>query len=131
MEWELLTDTATVNGILCQKAVGKYNGMKYVAWFAPSIPVSVAHLQYRGLPGLLIKCTNFARNSTFEMVEMEWPAKNQTTFRSCSGSIYITNAQLTEMINNQNTKAKKMLETLQKAEKEGKRLNVKDIIKEN
>jgi GLPGLI family protein len=129
MEWDLLSDTATIGGILCQKASGKYNGMNYSAWFAPSIPVSVGHLQYRGLPGLLIKCTNLTRNTTFEMLEMEWPAKNPVSFKPCNGSIYITQAQMAEMINKQNAKAMKILEAYQKAQKEGKKVNVSDLIK--
>ena len=130
MQWQLLGDTATINGIFCQKAVGKYNGMNYTAWFAPSIPVSVAHMQYRGLPGLLIKCTNNTRNSTFEMLELEWPAKNQTTLKPCAGSAPITQAQLTEMINKQNAKGMKILEAYQKAQKEGRKVNIKDLMKE-
>ncbi len=130
MNWELLNDTATINGILCQKALGKYNKMQYTAWFAPSIPVAVAPLQYRGLPGLLIKCTNNMKKTTFEMIELEWPAKDQTPFKPCSGSTYITAAQLTEIINKQNAMAMKILETFQKAEKEGKTLNIKDVKKE-
>ncbi len=42
MKWQILDDTATIQGILTQKAFGTSIGNQYEAWFAPTIPVSTA-----------------------------------------------------------------------------------------
>lgn len=132
MQWELQSDTMTVRGILCQKVIGTYNGNKYVAWFAPSIPVSAGIMFYRGLPGLLIQSTNIDKRTTFGIIDLEWPSKQKIALTRCNdGGVYMTNKELIESINKQNERADKINAALEKAKKEGKQLNIKDLLKDN
>ena len=77
VNWELLQDTMTINKIFCQKAVGKFNDKEFIAWYAPSIPTSVAPYQLRGLPGLLIYVKSLNSNLTLTATQVEWPSKEK------------------------------------------------------
>lgn len=114
VNWQLTGDTMTIYHLLCQKAIGKFNEMNYVAWFAPSIPVSVAPLQFRGLPGLLVKETNTTAGTSMVMAEFEWPLKESVTIQPCSGTPYISRKEFKSRINDQNAKTRKIIDDLKK-----------------
>ena len=54
-EWELMEDTATVCGYLCQKARTIFRGRTYHAWYTPEIPISSGPWKFEGLPGLILR----------------------------------------------------------------------------
>ncbi|NIM35855.1 MAG: GLPGLI family protein [Hydrotalea flava] len=87
--WQVLPDTLTINGLLCRKAKGNFAGMEYDAWFAPSIPVAVAPLQLRGLPGLLVKLNNLTTHTQVVMTYFEWPAKQWVKATPCNAATAI------------------------------------------
>ena len=53
--WKLLQDTATINSVFCRKAVCTWRVRNYVAWYAPSIPISNGPWKFGGLPGLIME----------------------------------------------------------------------------
>ena len=53
--WELMDDTLTVSGYLCQKAVGKYAGRTWTAWYSEDVAASFGPWKLRGLPGMILK----------------------------------------------------------------------------
>lgn len=53
--WELSDDTLTVSGYHCQKAVGKYAGRTWTAWYSEDVPASFGPWKLRGLPGMILK----------------------------------------------------------------------------
>lgn len=55
MVWEMVEEEKTVNGILCRKAVTFFKGRHYIAWYAPSIPISEGPWKLGGLPGLILE----------------------------------------------------------------------------
>lgn len=55
IKWEIQMDTLTVLNFLCQKAIGKYSGRTYTAWFTESISFSYGPYKFSGLPGLILK----------------------------------------------------------------------------
>ena len=54
IDWEITDEGLTIEGIETIKAVGKYEGRIYNAWFAPSIPVPFGPYKLGGLPGLIL-----------------------------------------------------------------------------
>lgn len=52
--WTIEQDTLTINNVLCQKAETDFRGRHFIAWYAPSIPISNGPLKFGGLPGLII-----------------------------------------------------------------------------
>ena len=64
--WELLNDTATILSYLCQKAVCRFKGREYEAWFTPEIPRNEGPWKLYGLPGLILKASDSQGHYTFE-----------------------------------------------------------------
>ena len=57
-DWQLLPDTLTINGVLCNKAIRKSNSatdLTIEAWYAGSIPIPDGPTSDYGLPGLIMK----------------------------------------------------------------------------
>ena len=55
IEWQLTAETKTIDSISCQKAIGKFRGRTYSAWYAKEIPVAVGPWKLHGLPGLIVE----------------------------------------------------------------------------
>lgn len=53
--WELSDDTLSINGYLCRKAVGRYAGRTWTAWYTENVPASFGPWKLRGLPGMILK----------------------------------------------------------------------------
>jgi GLPGLI family protein len=69
--WNLYDDTLTVAGYLCQKAVCKFRGRNYTAWFAMDIPINNGPWKFGGLPGLILKVYDDDRLYVFECIGIE------------------------------------------------------------
>lgn len=56
MHWDLTSDTATINGLHCQKALlADFGHRKWAAWFCSDIPLSDGPYKFCGLPGIIVK----------------------------------------------------------------------------
>ena len=55
INWELQDETKKVNNFTCQKAIGKFRGRNYTAWFTADIPLSYGPWKLNGLPGLILE----------------------------------------------------------------------------
>lgn len=73
MTWEYTEDTATIAGHFTQKAVCKYGGRTWEAWFAPELPFNDGPYLFCGLPGLIIKVADTQDHYRFEMLSAEIP----------------------------------------------------------
>ena len=65
-EWEIEDETRTILGYECVKATADYRGRKWIAWFAPEIPVQEGPWKLCGLPGLILEAYDTDRDYTFE-----------------------------------------------------------------
>lgn len=55
LAWELGDSIINVMGYECYSASADYHGRKWIAWYAPEIPVQDGPWQLCGLPGLIMK----------------------------------------------------------------------------
>ncbi|MDR0420166.1 MAG: GLPGLI family protein [Prevotellaceae bacterium] len=69
--WEILEDTLTVTGYLCQKANCRFRGRNYTAWFAVDIPIQNGPWKFGGLPGLILKVYDSDKLYVFECTKIE------------------------------------------------------------
>lgn len=53
--WEITPLEKKIDTLTCFKAITVYRGRAFVAWFAPSIPISEGPWKFFGLPGLIIE----------------------------------------------------------------------------
>lgn len=75
MAWEYTEDTTTVSGFFTQKAVCRYGGRDWEAWFAPELPYNDGPYKFCGLPGLIIKVVDTRDHYRFELVSVEMLAE--------------------------------------------------------
>lgn len=65
-EWEITDETKEIVGYECVKAVTDYRGRKWVAWFAPELPLQEGPWKLCGLPGLILEAYDVNRDYVFE-----------------------------------------------------------------
>ena len=86
--WQLTSDTCTIMGYPCQKAVTEFRGRVWHAWFCPSLPVDSGPYKFRGLPGLILKVQDSEKHFSWTMTGIEkgsWPIyEKQYLFQKCS-----------------------------------------------
>lgn len=111
--WELLEDTMTINGLSCQKAIGKTpRGDKLEAWFAPSIPVAVAPFTLRGLPGLMLRARLLNGSMETRLLELEWPLRTVYKMDFPERKKAISRAQARQKIEAHNKEALQLMNQL-------------------
>jgi GLPGLI family protein len=66
--WEILSDTTTVLGYFSQKAICRWRGRDWIAWFTPEIPISEGPWKFYGLPGLITKLHDENKHYSFELI---------------------------------------------------------------
>ena len=115
VKWELQKDTMRINEVFCQKATGTTpSGSKLTAWFAPSIPVSVAPYTLRGLPGLLLDVKSDDGKTSTHVLHLEYPLKREQAFHFPANEKIITKDESRRAIQEHNEKALKLLEFYKK-----------------
>lgn len=70
-QWVLSDDTATVLSYVCRKAVCRFKGREWMAWFTPEIPSSEGPWKLFGLPGLILKAEDSEGHYIFECTGIE------------------------------------------------------------
>jgi len=68
LEWSITKDTMNLQGLPCQKAELFYGNRKWVAWFAPSIPISEGPYKFWGLPGLIVNIYDIQKYWSFSLI---------------------------------------------------------------
>lgn len=61
-----------ISGVACKKAVGRFRGRQYVAWYAPSIPYAHGPWKLNGLPGLILEAYEENKKLVFRLVGVEY-----------------------------------------------------------
>lgn len=74
-EWIIKQDTMTINEFTCQKAELEWGGRKWVAWFAPDIPIFDGPYKFKGLPGLIINISDEQGYFTFSLQSISYVNK--------------------------------------------------------
>lgn len=85
-EWTLLPDTMTLFAYTCNKAVCRFRGREYEAWYTPEIPRSEGPWKLQGLPGLILKASDSRGHFTFVCSGIEKAGAGETL--QFSGSAY-------------------------------------------
>lgn len=64
-EWEISDTTKNCLGYECMMATTQFKGRKWIAWFAPDIPVSDGPWKLWGLPGLILEAHDQSHDYEF------------------------------------------------------------------
>lgn len=87
MDWEIKEDTMRIGNHFCQRAITKYGGRVWHAWFTTDIPISDGPYKFNGLPGLIIKIHTPEHYWEFNLVSIT----HATNFRSLPDSDEVKN----------------------------------------
>jgi GLPGLI family protein len=71
--WILKEGNATICGYACKKAETDFRGRRYIAWYAPDIPISEGPWKFNGLPGLILKVEDTKQEIAFVCVSIIKP----------------------------------------------------------
>ncbi|OCK50188.1 hypothetical protein BA768_06055 [Chryseobacterium sp. CBo1] len=67
MSWKLLQETKDYNGYKLQKAVTKFGGRNWIAWFSNDINIKEGPYKFRGLPGLIFLLEDAEKNFIYQL----------------------------------------------------------------
>lgn len=55
MKWQLIDESKLIDSLKCKKAICKYRGREYVAWYQPDLSLPYGPAKFGGLPGLIVE----------------------------------------------------------------------------
>ncbi len=87
--WEITDSTQTIMDHPCQMAVSDFRGRRWIAWFAPDIPISDGPWKFSGLPGLIMEVCDKENHFCFTITGIESVEEEPIVFSppvSSSGS---------------------------------------------
>lgn len=71
-QWQFMEEEEIeILGYLCQKAVCRFQGRNYTAWFTLDIPINDGPYKFYGLPGLILKIEDSEKLFQFTAIGLE------------------------------------------------------------
>ena len=71
INWKILNDTMSFEGIHCRKAIAHIKGRNWIAWYATELPFQSGPWKLNGLPGLIIDAHDDKNEVKFGFAGME------------------------------------------------------------
>lgn len=68
LKWELINETQKIQNYNCQKAVLKFGGREWTAWFTPDLPFQDGPNIFRKLPGLIVSVEDSKKHHSFRLI---------------------------------------------------------------
>ncbi|MDD7455246.1 MAG: GLPGLI family protein [Bacteroidales bacterium] len=79
--WTFESGTRTVMGYECHKAVTKFRGREWTAWYAIDIPFSYGPWKFGGLPGLILAISDGDDLFSYELIGLHKAETGEKIFR--------------------------------------------------
>ncbi len=70
-DWEIEDSTMNILGFNCVKAVADFRGRKWIAWFAPELPLPEGPWKLCGLPGIILRAYDSKHHYTYEAMDID------------------------------------------------------------
>jgi GLPGLI family protein len=74
-DWRIKDEFKKINNYNCQKAIGKFRGRKYTAWFSEELPLKYGPWKLYGLPGLILEAFDEKKEFTAKVKKIVVPMK--------------------------------------------------------
>lgn len=66
-DWKISNEKQKIGSYNAQKATTDFGGRKWIAWFTTDIPLQDGPYKFHGLPGLIVKIEDDAKNYSWEL----------------------------------------------------------------
>jgi GLPGLI family protein len=70
VSWEIKNETKKILNFTCRKAVAKFRGRVWIAWFTPEISSKFGPWKLDGLPGLILEAYDDKKTFTMEAIKI-------------------------------------------------------------
>lgn len=95
-EWVLTNEMENISGYNCQKALIKYGGRNFIAWFTNEVPIVDGPYIFKGLPGLIVKVFDKDNHYNFELTNIRKISEGVIT-RKNTNSEFTTFEKISKM----------------------------------
>lgn len=76
ISWVVSSESKKIGSYKCRKAVTKFRGRSYQAWFTEEIPIPAGPWKFVGLPGLILQLYDDSGQVAFMVEEITIPSKD-------------------------------------------------------
>jgi GLPGLI family protein len=70
-KWKIEKEFTKINGISCQKAITRYKGRAWEAWFSKEYPVNDGPYKFSGLPGIIVSLKDAENDHVFNLIQIK------------------------------------------------------------
>jgi len=78
IKWELKKETKKIGQFQAHKAIAKFRGRLYTAWYTLDIPLPYGPWKLQGLPGLILEASDEKNEMFLYFKSLEYPTENKT-----------------------------------------------------
>lgn len=84
LKWDVVKETKLIAGYTCTKAITKFRGREWVAWFASDLPLPFGPWKLHGLPGIILEAHDDSERYTFKVIGIQQTAADilKTDFKN-------------------------------------------------
>ncbi|QHC84747.1 hypothetical protein AS589_08090 [Empedobacter brevis] len=99
--WLITDEKKMINDIECYKAITKYRGIEWTAWFAPSIPYPYGPWKLHGLPGLIMEAHDNNKKYNYSVQQLEFKKQDilKKDFKSLASEKIFKEMTMKEFVN--------------------------------
>ncbi|CAL2094094.1 putative GLPGLI family protein [Tenacibaculum sp. 190524A02b] len=72
IKWEITRETKKIGEYICFKALARFRGRNYTAWFTPQVPVLFGPYKFHGLKGLILEIADDTKEVMFRAEKIEY-----------------------------------------------------------
>ena len=77
IKWILKNETKKIGDFTTYKAIAKFRGRIYTAWYTTEIPIPYGPWKLQGLPGLILEAYDEKKEMFFYFKSIEYPTENE------------------------------------------------------
>jgi len=78
IDWKLQPETKKIGNFNAHKAVGKFRGREYTAWYTLEVSLPYGPWKLQGLPGIILEAYDEKKEMYLYFKSLEYPTKNKT-----------------------------------------------------
>lgn len=72
INWKITRETKKIDEYICFKALARFRGRNYTAWFTPQVPVLFGPYKFHGLKGLILEIADETKEVMFRAEKIEY-----------------------------------------------------------